>query len=267
MTRAGPTTAPTPGGQPPDRCRAGHPARQALDRAARIGSAGTGVPRGPPLPRWCCGPVGRRPWLGVDPCGGGRHPVVPGRSGSVAVAVAVVIAHVVLVPRGWSARLLAIDASRARRPHLLWHLPVALADVHRRERRAHRAAGHRVVHARCLVTLAVASLSYVLVERPIRTGCSVQPTAGRQRCRGRSLESPPSQLLVVVTTAVPPRLAQAGSTLPGQLGTQDGIDAVGVPRTSALPPRRRQQGTCRQPTPDRILPRQGTSTHWLAARP
>ena len=56
----------------------------------------------------------------------------------VALAVAVVIAHVVLVPSGLSARLLSVPPLPALGSDLVRRLPVALAGVHRRQRRSDR---------------------------------------------------------------------------------------------------------------------------------
>ena len=146
----------------------------------------------------------------------------------MAVAVAVVIAHVVLVPRGWSARLLSttllVLVGRISYGIYLWHWPIFIAVNSERT----GLQGIALFTTRCLVTFTVASLSYVLVERPIRTGAlssRLRVANGAGALAGVATVA----VLVVVTTAVPPRLAQAGSTLPGQLRTKDGIDAVGSP--------------------------------------
>ena len=86
----------------------------------------------------------------------------------VALAVAVVIAHVALVPSGWSARLLSVPPlpalGRISYGVYLWHWPVFIAA------NADRTGldGLALFSVRCLVTVGIAGLSYVLVERPIR---------------------------------------------------------------------------------------------------
>ena len=116
----------------------------------------------------------------------------------VAVAVAVLLAHVVLVPRGWSARVLAVAplvlVGRISYGIYLWHWPTFIALNSDRTGRQ----GTELFMLRCLVTLGVAALSYVLVERPIREGGLLRrPVGGGQRCRwarrGRLLWAP-SQL-------------------------------------------------------------------------
>ena len=86
----------------------------------------------------------------------------------IALAVAVVIAHVALVPSGWSARLLSLPPlpvlGRISYGVYLWHWPVFIAA------NADRTGldGLTLFAVRCLLTVGVASLSYVLVERPIQ---------------------------------------------------------------------------------------------------
>ena len=67
--------------QSPDRCWAGGIllARRAPGAPASARQPG---PARSPLPRWVrARPYGRSPCLGVDPCGAGRHPALPRRSG------------------------------------------------------------------------------------------------------------------------------------------------------------------------------------------
>ena len=165
---------------------------------------------------------------------GGDTRMYRGGLAVMAVAVAVVIAHVVLVPRGWSARLLStpplVLVGRISYGIYLWHWPLFIAMNAERT----GLQGPALFATRFLVTLAVAWLSYVVVERPIRTGA----LSGRLRVAngaGALAGVATVAVLVVVTTAVPPRLAQADSALPGQPGTKDGIDAVGSPRPVHAP--------------------------------
>ena len=161
-------------------------------------------------------------WTHAD---GGDTRLYRGGLALLAVAVGVVIAHVVLVPRGWSARLLSttplVLVGRISYGIYLWHWPMFIAVNAERT----GLQGIALFTARCLVTLTMALVSYVAVERPIRTGA----LSGRLRFAngaGALAGVATVAVLVVVTTAVPPRLAQAGSPLAGQVGTEDGIDAV-----------------------------------------
>jgi peptidoglycan/LPS O-acetylase OafA/YrhL len=87
---------------------------------------------------------------------------------ALSLATAVVIAHVVLVPTGWSARLLSLPPfpalGRISYGVYLWHWPVFIAANADRT----GLAGLELFAVRCLLTLALAYLSYVLVERPVQ---------------------------------------------------------------------------------------------------
>jgi peptidoglycan/LPS O-acetylase OafA/YrhL len=117
-----------------------------------------------------------------------------------ALAVAAVIAHVVVVPSGWSARLLAVPPlpalGRISYGVYLWHWPIFIAA------NADRTGleGLTLLAVRCSLTVMIASLSYALVERPIqqhaRPGRAVFAAAGIAVATGTAL--------VVTATAVPP---------------------------------------------------------------
>jgi hypothetical protein len=140
----------------------------------------------------------------------------------VALAVAALLAHVVLVPDGWPAWLLS------RRPLVLlglisygvyvWHWPVYLALNAGRTGRT----GFELFVLRCLVTLALAGASYVLVERPLRRlGTSRRPWL----VTGAGAIATTAAVAVAVASAVSPA-ARAGAEPFGPT-TRDGIDAVG----------------------------------------
>jgi peptidoglycan/LPS O-acetylase OafA/YrhL len=86
----------------------------------------------------------------------------------VALGVAAVIAHVVLVPSGLSARLLSVPPlpalGRISYGVYLWHWPVFIAA------NADRTGldGLTLFTVRCLLAVGIAFLSYVLLERPIQ---------------------------------------------------------------------------------------------------
>lgn len=109
-----------------------------------------------------------------------------------ALAVALVIAHVVLVPAGWSARLLSLPPlpalGRISYGVYLWHWPVFIAA------NADRSGldGLTLFAVRCALTVSVASLSYVLLERPIQRRVRI----------GRPVFAATSAAAVLVATSV-----------------------------------------------------------------
>ena len=153
----------------------------------------------------------------------------------VALAVAVLLAHVVLVPRGWSARLLSwtplVLVGRISYGIYLWHWPVFIALNADRTGRQ----GVELFALRCAVTLGVAVLSYLLVERPIRYGGLLR-RPGVVVNGGVALAGVGTvAALVLVTTAVQaPRLAEAGLAGPEGLAAANGIDRIGSVPSTAL---------------------------------
>ncbi|WP_159081379.1 acyltransferase family protein [Nocardioides sediminis] len=117
-----------------------------------------------------------------------------------ALAVAAVIAHVVVVPSGWSARLLALPPlpalGRISYGVYLWHWPVFIAA------NADRTGldGLTLFAVRCSLTVVIATLSYALVERPIQE--HVRPRRAVLAAAGVAVAT--GTALVVTATAVPP---------------------------------------------------------------
>jgi peptidoglycan/LPS O-acetylase OafA/YrhL/lysophospholipase L1-like esterase len=87
-----------------------------------------------------------------------------------ALAVAAVLAHAVLVPQSLTARVLSLSPlpalGRISYGVYLWHWPL-LAWLNNERTGLH---GPSLLLLRCLVTVAVAALSYLLIERSIRAG-------------------------------------------------------------------------------------------------
>ncbi|QIK76116.1 acyltransferase family protein [Nocardioides piscis] len=163
----------------------------------------------------------------------------------VALAVAVVIAHVVLVPSGFSARLLSVPPlpalGRISYGVYLWHWPVFIAA------NADRTGlnGLPLFTVRCLVTVGIASLSYVLVERPIQL--RVRPRRPALAATGAGLAVAVGAVVLVVTTAMPPlppRPAEA-SVAAAVDRFLDGGETVAALGRSKDP----SAGTARPPTP------------------
>lgn len=130
-----------------------------------------------------------------------------GGMAAVAVAVAVVITHVVLVPAGWTARVLSVPPlpalGRISYGVYLWHWPVFIAA------NADRTGldGLPLLAVRCLLTLVVASLSYVLVERPVQL--RVRPRRPAFAATAAGIAVATGAAVLVSMTAVPPLPAEA----------------------------------------------------------
>lgn len=125
-----------------------------------------------------------------------------GGMASVALAVAVVIAHVVLVPSGLSARLLSAPPlpalGRISYGVYLWHWPVFIAA------NADRTGlnGLTLFTVRCLLTVGIAHLSYTLVERPIQL--RVRPRRPVFAATGAGVAVAAGAVVLVFSTATPP---------------------------------------------------------------
>ena len=130
-----------------------------------------------------------------------------GGMAATALAVVVVIAHVALVPSGWSARLLALpplpQLGRISYGVYLWHWPVFIAA------NADRTGleGLTLFAVRCLLTLGIATLSYVLVERPVQL--RVRPRRPAFAATGAGIAVATGAAALVAMTAVPPSPAVA----------------------------------------------------------
>lgn len=139
-----------------------------------------------------------------------------GGMAGIALAVVVVIAHVVLVPSGWSARLLSVPLlpalGRISYGVYLWHWPVFIAA------NADRTGlnGLTLFTVRCLLAVGIAYLSYVLVERPIRR--RVRPRRPVFAAAGAGVAVAAGAAVLVVTTAAP--------SLPARPAESSVVDAV-----------------------------------------
>jgi peptidoglycan/LPS O-acetylase OafA/YrhL len=193
-----------------------------------------------------------------------------------ALAVAVLLAHVVLEPRGATARVLAMRplvlVGRISYGLYLWHWPVFLALTSGRTGRQ----GTELFLLRCAVTLAVAVASYLLVERPIRTRGlpSSLRVAGRTWVTATIGFAAVAALVVAATavaaprsgegsmtlgTALPPELAGGGAPAPDQ-HTITGPGRDGDARSSKKPARAEH----RHPLPGRdpVISVFGDSVAW-----
>ena len=153
---------------------------------------------------------------------------------ALALAVAVVLAHVALVPGGVTARLLTLpplpSLGRISYGVYLWHWPVFLALTSARS----GLDGWLLFLARCCLTLAVAASSYTLLERPIRSGAWFRRPSFAVPSAVVAVAG--CALLVVVVTAVPGALAPARPSalagFHGQGGLSD-LSAAGQDVTDA----------------------------------
>ena len=134
----------------------------------------------------------------VHASGAGGHLYYGGMT-AAALAVAVIIAHITLVPDGLTARVLSLSPlpalGRVSYGIYLWHWPVFLAANAART----GLHGAPLFTLRCLITLGIATLSYVAVERPIRS--RVVQRRGRVVLFGSVGAVAAAVALVVVTTA------------------------------------------------------------------
>ena len=153
-----------------------------------------------------------------------------------AVSVAAVLASVVLVPDGLPARVLGLAplAALGRISYgvYLWHWPVFIAA------NADRTGQHGValLALRCLITLVIAILSYVLLERPIRSSFSL----ATHRWRGVTATATAVAVAVatvIVATSVPsvPTGNAGQSPVAGVQGV-DGLDAIDQGGRSVVSP-------------------------------
>jgi peptidoglycan/LPS O-acetylase OafA/YrhL len=187
---------------------AGLAALLALRTGGRSEHPGESTPR-PLTPGWrgvllggsAAGAAGVAAWMATR-LSGTDEALYQGGMVGLALAVAAVIAHVVLVPSGWSARLLALPPlpalGRISYGIYLWHWPVFIAANAART----GLDGLALFAVRCLVTVGVALLSYVLVERPVRRrGRPRRPVlAGGGGGAGGAVGA----MVLVAATAVPP---------------------------------------------------------------
>ena len=191
-----------------------------------------------------------------------------------AVAVAVVIAHVVLVPSGLSARLLSVPPlpalGRISYGVYLWHWPVFIAA------NADRTGldGLALFSVRCLLTVGIAGLSYVLVERPIRL--RVRPRRPVFAATAAGVAVAAGAVALVAATAAPPlpaspTEASVGTTvdrfLEGDGGAEDGATDDRGEETSgktATPPESRPKPPLHHRRPGRpvVVDVFGDSVAW-----
>lgn len=172
----------------------------------------------------------------------------------LAVAVAVVVAHVVLVPSGWSARMLSLPPLPAlglvSYGVYLWHWPVFLAANAART----GLEGPTLFAVRCALTVGIATLSYVLVERRVR----------RRVPSGRPVLVVGGAGVVVGTGAAVLLVATAGPTVPTPAAETSVVAAVdrfledddpggSAPATGGSTDRSRRSRAARPPRPQPSL--------------
>jgi peptidoglycan/LPS O-acetylase OafA/YrhL len=118
-----------------------------------------------------------------------------------ALAVAAILAHIALVPQGLPSRILSLPPlpalGRISYGVYLWHWPVFIAANAARTGQR----GMQLFALRCLITLGIAAASYVVVERPFRSGAVTRHRLVALTCAGSGLAV--TVALVVVATAVP----------------------------------------------------------------
>ncbi len=189
----------------------------------------------------------------------------------VALAVAVVIAHVVLVPRGWCARLLSVPPlpalGRISYGVYLWHWPVFLAaNADRTELQ-----GLPLFAVRCLLTLVLAGASYALVERPVQRRVRVRRPLVALSLSATAIAG--GAAVLVLTTSVPalqpgPAEASAGDAVAQFLAEADesssrtpGSDAR-ASAGKATTPRRSPKLHSRRPGEPVVVDVFGDSVAW-----
>ena len=127
---------------------------------------------------------------------------------AIAVATAAVVATITLAPRGVMSRILSVAPLRAtgRISYglYLWHWPVLLwLDPDRTGLQGPALLGLRVA-----VTFAIATASYVFVERPVRAGASPRLTVRRL---GASAAVAVAAVIVAVSVSIPSGTIAAGA--------------------------------------------------------
>jgi peptidoglycan/LPS O-acetylase OafA/YrhL len=137
---------------------------------------------------------------------GDETPLFRGGFLVISVGVALVLAHIVLVPDGWSSRLCSVAPLRAlglvSYGLYLWHWPIYLTMTRART----GLDGPALLAARLAVTGVVATASYFLVELPIRRGAlpRMQAVVGATLAMGLA-----AAVVLVGTELPPPRPAAA----------------------------------------------------------
>lgn len=172
-----------------------------------------------------------------------------------AVAVAVVLAQVALVPGGVTARLLSLHPlpflGRISYGMYLWHWPIFLALTSVRS----GLHGWPLFVARCCATVAIAVSSYVLLERPIRSGAWLRRPSLALASAG--IGAATCALMIGVVTAVP------GPLSTGRTFALDGTNGQGGLNDLAVAARDMTEASGRHSTAEKATVgagRGGTST-------
>jgi peptidoglycan/LPS O-acetylase OafA/YrhL len=160
---------------------------------------------------FCCAAAGVVVVTAVTRLAGSDEILYRGAMVLVALAVAAVIAHVVVVPTGLSARLLAIPPLPALGAIsygvYLWHWPVFMAASSGRT----GLEGTSLFAVRCIVTLGIATASYVVLERPVQRTVHWRRPAVTAVAAGAAIAA--GAVVVTVTTTVPPGAAYADESV------------------------------------------------------
>ncbi|MEP6760043.1 MAG: acyltransferase family protein [Sporichthyaceae bacterium] len=157
-------------------------------------------------------------WAWVHMSGTGSYLYYGGMT-AAALAVAVIIAHITIVPDGVTARALSVPPlpalGRISYAVYLWHWPVFIAanaeltGLH----------GAPLFMLRCLITVGIAILSYVVVEGPIRSRVKLRR---RSVALFGSLGAVAAGVALVILTTTAPPVPPGGTDGP----VADGIDQV-----------------------------------------